>query len=147
MPCSHYYISPVFCMVSFPRISLLTATSAMGKSRSAVVCMAYLLRHQPNLTPQSALELIKEGRPLCEPNEGFMDQINIYHQMGCPDDVTGHPIYQRWLYRRDVEDSVACGRAPEMKSVLFEDEQHRRQEPSDRTTEIKCRKCRLVFPP
>lgn len=125
--------------------------SAMGKSRSAAICIAYLLHSQPKtMTPQSALAILRECRPLCEPNDGFMEQLNIYHQMGCPDDVTGHPLYSRWLYRREVEESVACGRAPEMKSVLFEDEQpHRPQEQgnNDRSTEIKCRKCRYAFIP
>ncbi|GCB23938.1 tyrosine-protein phosphatase yvh1 [Aspergillus awamori] len=117
---------------------------AMGKSRSATVCIAYMLSRQPSaLTPESALDIIRQNRPLCEPNPGFMEQLSVYHQMGCPDDVTSHPLYSRWLYRREVEESVACGRAPELKSVLFEDEQPRQsQEPAGRMTEIKCRKCR-----
>ncbi|KAL4906470.1 hypothetical protein BDW74DRAFT_176792 [Aspergillus multicolor] len=117
---------------------------AMGKSRSATVCIAYLLRRQRGvLTPQSALALLRESRPLCEPNPGFMEQLNAYHQMGCPDDVTSHQLYSRWLYRRDVEESVACGRAPEMESVLFEDEQpQQRADLATPATEIKCRKCR-----
>ncbi|KAJ5645824.1 dual specificity phosphatase [Penicillium lividum] len=117
---------------------------AMGKSRSATVCIAYLLHQQRSgLTPQSALEIIKQGRPLCEPNDGFMQQLELYHEMGCPDDVTAHPVYQRWLYRREVEDSVACGRAPELKTVRFEDEQPQRHQPEDNIeVEIKCRKCR-----
>ncbi|KAJ5812214.1 hypothetical protein N7474_008515 [Penicillium riverlandense] len=117
---------------------------AMGKSRSATICLAYLLHQQPGtLTPQSALAQLRECRPLCEPNDGFMEQLVLYHEMGCPEDVTSQPAYQRWLYRRDVEESVACGRAPEMKSVRFEDEQplHPQQE-ADRAVEIKCRKCR-----
>lgn len=74
-----------------------------------------------------------------------MEQLNLYHEMGCPDEVTDHPSYKRWLYRRDVEGSVACGRAPELKSVRFEDEQPvQSQDPTGRTVEIKCRKCRLV---
>lgn len=118
----------------------------MGKSRSAAVCIAYLLHRQPKTqTPESALALLREARPLCEPNEGFMEQLKIYHEMGCPDDdVTGHPLYNRWLYRREVEESVACGRAPEMNSVLFEDEQPHKPQDADRSTEIKCRKCRYV---
>lgn len=121
--------------------------SAMGKSRSATVCIAYMLHQQRSaLTPQSALAIIRESRPLCEPNDGFMEQLSLYHQMGCPEDVTSHPLYSRWLYRREVEESVACGRAPEMNNVLFEDEQpHRPQESTGRTTEIKCRKCRSVI--
>jgi dual specificity phosphatase 12 len=116
----------------------------MGKSRSATICIAYLLHRQPGaLTPQSALALVRETRPLCEPNDGFMEQLELYHEMGCPDDVIDHPLYQRWLYRRDVEESVACGRAPELKSVRFEDEQPMRsQESTSQTVEIKCRKCR-----
>lgn len=121
----------------------------MGKSRSATICIAYLLHKQRSaLTPQSALALIREARPLCEPNDGFMEQLNLYHEMGCPIEVTDHPVYQRWLYRREVEESVACGRAPELKSVRFEDEQPQRpqQNNADQTVEIKCRKCRLVSP-
>ena len=118
----------------------------MGKSRSAAICIAYLLHRQPGaLTPQTALALIRQSRPLCEPNDGFMEQLNLYHEMGCPDEVTDHPSYKRWLYRREVEGSVACGRAPELKSVRFEDEQPvQSQDATGRTVEIKCRKCRLV---
>lgn len=121
----------------------------MGKSRSAAICIAYLLHRQPKtLTLPAALALVRECRPLCEPNEGFMQQLDIYHQMGCPgDDVTGHPLYSRWVYRREVEESVACGRAPELSTVLFEDEQTQRPQEGDRSTEIKCRKCRYAISP
>ncbi|KAJ5907834.1 hypothetical protein N7495_000516 [Penicillium taxi] len=120
---------------------------AMGKSRSAAICVAYLLHQQRSaLTPQSALTIVKECRPLCEPNDGFMEQLALYHEMGCPDEFTDDPLYQRWLYRREVEGSVACGRAPEMKSVRFEDEQPiRSQENDGQTVEIKCRKCRRTL--
>ncbi|KAL2833391.1 protein-tyrosine phosphatase-like protein [Aspergillus cavernicola] len=117
---------------------------AMGKSRSATICIAYLLHCQRSaLTPQSALALLREIRPLCEPNSGFMEQLNVYHQMGCPEDVTSHPLYSRWLYNREVEGSVACGRAPEMESILFEDEQpQQRVDPTGQSIDIKCRRCR-----
>lgn len=121
----------------------------MGKSRSATICIAYLLHQQRSgHTPQSALDLVRQGRPLCEPNEGFMDQLELYHEMGCPEQVADHPLYQRWLYRREVEDSVACGRAPEMRSVRFEDELPQRVQDGDNdgsSVEIKCRKCRFVL--
>lgn len=74
-----------------------------------------------------------------------MDQLSLYHQMGCPESVLDHPLYSQWLYRREVEESVACGRAPEMNAVRFEDEHSNKQpESSNKMTEIKCRKCRLV---
>lgn len=120
----------------------------MGKSRSAAICIAYLMHQQPGaLTPQAALDIIRQSRPLCEPNDGFMRQLELYHEMGCPDTVSDNPIYQRWLYHRDVEESVACGRAPELKSVRFEDELpvQPAQNDSGRSMEIKCRKCRYVL--
>lgn len=116
----------------------------MGKSRSATICIAFLLHRDRHTTnPEAALALIREGRPLCEPNEGFMQQLALYHQMGCPDEVSGHSLYQRWLYHREVEESVACGRAPELDAIRFEDEQPVSAEAySEQVTEIKCRKCR-----
>ena len=81
-----------------------------------------------------------------------MEQLRIYHKMGCPDDVVTHPMYQRWLYQRVVEESVACGRGPELDEIRFEDDNSAR----DTTTaneasrgeggdvEVRCRKCRLV---
>lgn len=118
----------------------------MGKSRSATICVAYLLHRQPNaLTPERALAIVRKGRPLCEPNPGFMAQLALYHQMGCPNDITSHPLYQRWRSNRDIEESVACGRAPEIESVRFEDEISPPSATSaEKATEIRCRKCRLV---
>jgi dual specificity phosphatase 12 len=57
---------------------------------------------------------------MAEPNSGFMQQLELYHSMGCPADVSINPIYQRWLYQREVERSVACGQAPEI--IRFGDE-------------------------
>ena len=118
----------------------------MGKSRSAAICIAYLLNQQSNtLTPETALAILRETRPICEPNEGFMEQLSLYHQMGCPDDVTEHRLYQRWLFQREIEESIACGRAPSMKAVRFEDEVPGDQvDPTAQITEIRCRKCRWV---
>ncbi|KAM5469681.1 tyrosine protein phosphatase yvh1 [Microsporum audouinii] len=121
---------------------------AMGKSRSATVCIAYLLHREPGaLTPREALDLIRRTRPLCEPNGGFMEQLELYHQMGCPDNVVDHPVYQRWLYQRAVQDSVACGKGPELDEIHFEDQGMNTNatdggKTSGGGTEVRCRKCR-----
>ncbi|KKZ60258.1 hypothetical protein EMCG_05015 [[Emmonsia] crescens] len=119
---------------------------AMGKSRSATICIAFMLHREPDtLTPWGVLELIRRSRPLCEPNDGFQEQLELYHKMGCPTNVTDHPLYKRWVYERAVEESVACGRGPEIERVRFEDEHPEapsNTEASDQSTEIKCRKCR-----
>jgi dual specificity phosphatase 12 len=118
----------------------------MGKSRSATVCVAYLLHQQPTtLNPGTALEVIRRSRPMVEPNEGFMAQLWLYHRMGCPDDVENHPMYQRWVSHQEIELSAACGRGPEMNLVRFEDELSTGPiGTSGDTSEIRCRRCRSV---
>ncbi|KJZ79718.1 hypothetical protein HIM_01187 [Hirsutella minnesotensis 3608] len=70
---------------------------------------------------QAALDLIRSTRPMAEPNDGFMEQLELWWQMGCPADVETQPIYQRWAYKREVEQHVAVGQAP--SRLRFEDEQ------------------------
>lgn len=118
---------------------------AMGKSRSATVCVAYLLRQYPNHSVASALALLRQARPMVEPNPGFMAQLELYKDMGCPRDIDQHPQYQRWLYQRHVESAIAAGTAPE--TLRFEDEhdeETRKQELPGGKVELRCRKCRKV---
>ncbi|EEP80743.1 conserved hypothetical protein [Uncinocarpus reesii 1704] len=116
---------------------------AMGKSRSAAVCIAFLLHRDPTaMDPHGVLAILRQSRQMCEPNPGFMEQLLLYHQMGCPENVTDHPLYQRWLYQRAVEESVACGRGPELDEIRFEDQAADGTEENDKATEVRCRKCR-----
>lgn len=120
---------------------------AMGKSRSATICIAYLLHRQKSLDPESALELIRRTRALAEPNEDFMRQLWLYHGIGCPDDITNDPRYLRWTSHRQIELSAACGKAPEIDVVRFEDELPRDSGAyeGEKVTEIRCRKCRRML--
>lgn len=121
----------------------------MGKSRSATCVMAYLM-HKHHITPHEALAQCREARPLCEPNDGFMKQLEIYHAMGAPaDGIDESPAYQRWAYLREVELSRACGTAPEADKIRFEDEhvqqQHQNQQNQPAAhLELRCRKCRYA---
>lgn len=53
---------------------------AMGKSRSATLVCAYLM-WKYGLTPEQALVQLCEGRPICEPNEAFREQLEVYGNM------------------------------------------------------------------
>ncbi|KAK8237167.1 protein-tyrosine phosphatase-like protein [Phyllosticta capitalensis] len=123
---------------------------AMGKSRSATCVMAYLM-HKHHITPHEALAQCREARPLCEPNDGFVKQLEIYHAMGAPaDGIDESPAYQRWAYLREVELSRACGTAPEADKIRFEDEhvqqQHQNQQNQPAAhLELRCRKCRRAL--
>ncbi len=111
----------------------------MGKSRSATVVCAFLMQRY-GITPMEALSQIREARPFCEPNDGFMKQLELYHSMATPENVEETPAYQRWLYEREVEMSRACGQAPEAEKIRFEDEHDTGASEVD--FELRCRKCR-----
>jgi dual specificity phosphatase 12 len=113
----------------------------MGKSRSVTITIAYLLRQYPHHTVASALALIRESRPIAEPNAGFLAQLELYKEMGCPRDIENQPKYQRWLYKQEVDLALAANMAP--ATVRFEDEQtQEKREIGDREIELRCRKCR-----
>ena len=117
----------------------------MGRSRSAAFLIAYLLFTNSSLDPQSALGLIRQCRPFAEPNSGFISQLELYHRMQCPEDPDSSPLYQRWLYHRNVEASIAAGVAPEAKEIQF-GEVALTTSGSEESKEVKstwrCRRCR-----
>ncbi|XP_072496437.1 dual specificity phosphatase 28 [Notamacropus eugenii] len=48
-----------------------------GRSRSAAVCTAYLMRHG-GLSLEQAFQVVKKARPVAEPNPGFWAQLQKY---------------------------------------------------------------------
>jgi len=110
----------------------------MGKSRSATCVIAYLMQKY-NISASEALSYLRQARPFCEPNSGFMAQLELYGKMQTPEDVENSPAYQRWLYQREVELSRACNQAPDADKIRFEDE-HGGQNTAE--YELRCRKCR-----
>lgn len=111
----------------------------MGKSRSAAVVCAYLMQRY-HVGPAEALRRLREARPFCEPNDGFMAQLELYHRIGPSESLEDSPAYQRWLYVREVDASRACGQAPEAEKIRFEDEHEKDAAAAE--FELRCRKCR-----
>ncbi|KAF7541510.1 hypothetical protein G7054_g632 [Neopestalotiopsis clavispora] len=69
---------------------------AMGKSRSATIACAYLM-WKYGLSPSAALAQICEGRPVCQPNFGFMEQLSVYHHILTEEDATVRDkIMEQW---------------------------------------------------
>ncbi|KAM4894902.1 dual specificity phosphatase 28 [Sylvia borin] len=50
-----------------------------GRSRSAAICTAYLMRHR-QLPLKDAFEAVKTARPVAEPNAGFWAQLQRYEE-------------------------------------------------------------------
>jgi dual specificity phosphatase 12 len=69
---------------------------AMGKSRSATLVVAYLMwKYQ--LDPVTALEQLCEGRPVCDPNPGFKEQLEVWARMcKTEDEEEKRRIYEEW---------------------------------------------------
>ncbi|KAL8970682.1 MAG: hypothetical protein Q9183_001401 [Haloplaca sp. 2 TL-2023] len=126
---------------------------AMGKSRSATLIIAYLLSNQISQTPNEALLLLRQARPMAEPNPGFWSQLELYHRMHCPSDVISHPQYQRWCWEREKQRSAREGIPPGTEHIVFEDESasaHEKQVESGESgkeaiEEYRCRRCRTAL--
>lgn len=52
---------------------------AQGISRSATIILAYLIKHS-HMKPEDALVFLKSKRSCVEPNVGFMQQLEKFHQ-------------------------------------------------------------------
>ncbi|CZT18730.1 uncharacterized protein RCC_04574 [Ramularia collo-cygni] len=73
---------------------------AMGKSRSATIVCAYLM-FKYGVSPSKALEQLCEGRPVCEPNPGFQEQLRVYEKMlKAKDESERDGVYQHWIKNR-----------------------------------------------
>ncbi|KAL8689814.1 MAG: hypothetical protein Q9218_004599 [Villophora microphyllina] len=95
---------------------------AMGKSRSATLVIAYLLSASIAEAPTAALTLLRQCRPVAEPNTGFWSQLELYHRMHCPHDVVGNPQYQRWCWEMEKKRTLWAGLVPGSEHIVFEDE-------------------------
>ncbi|XP_075993664.1 dual specificity phosphatase 28 [Genypterus blacodes] len=51
-----------------------------GRSRSATICVAYLMKHR-RLSLNDALQKVKTSRHVINPNPGFMSQLERYQRV------------------------------------------------------------------
>lgn len=93
-------------MVSRAKVSMeysvikLTPNSAMGKSRSAAIVIAFLM-YKYGISPAEGLVQLREGREVCGPNLGFMEQLEVFYQMlRAGSEVSRQEIYQNWSETR-----------------------------------------------
>jgi len=75
-----------------------------------------------------------------------MQQLEMYYNMNAAINVEDLPIYQRWMYQREVRMSSECGQAPDADKIRFEDEHVAQdEEGSFAGEEFKCKKCRRTL--
>jgi dual specificity phosphatase 12 len=52
------------------------------------------------LAVSAVLGILRARRPVCDPNPGFLQQLEVYRTMGCPIDeqkMDVDPLYQEWV--------------------------------------------------
>ncbi|QIW99611.1 hypothetical protein AMS68_005129 [Peltaster fructicola] len=77
---------------------------AMGKSRSATAVTAYLMRKY-GYDRDTALAQLCEGRPVCFPNPGFMEQLAVWEKVLKTDsEDEAKAIYNDWQQNRFIGD-------------------------------------------
>ena len=73
--------------------------SLAGRSRSATVVAAYLMRRL-NIGVEKALEMIQKVRDV-DPNRGFREQLQVY--LDCNFEAnSSRAAYRHWQLRRDA---------------------------------------------
>jgi dual specificity phosphatase 12 len=73
---------------------------AMGKSRSAATVVAYLM-WKFGYGRDDALSQVCEGRPVCSPTPGFMEQLSVFQQMLLQENEgKKQQLYDDWLRNR-----------------------------------------------
>lgn len=91
-----------------------------GVSRSVTIVCAYLLHRaytssssdrSEKLSVDDAISTITKIRPSAGPNDGFLEQLEIYLASGC--EISNEkPLYRQWLLKKQAEGTTYTGMAP-----------------------------------
>lgn len=116
-----------------------------GVSRSVSFAAAYLM-YRYGLDLKTALHAIKRKRPVAQPNDNFMRQLQLYNEMGARYVDPNHKLYKQWLLQNSVQID------PTGNGILSDDGTYKKDEEKDlerMTPEEKaqvkvarCKKCR-----
>ncbi|KAJ4977672.1 hypothetical protein NE237_008452 [Protea cynaroides] len=122
-----------------------------GVSRSAAIITAYLMKTE-RLSQEDALESLRQSCEFVCPNDGFLEQLKMFEEMGFKVDLAS-PIYKRFrlnilgdLYNRGEKiDNSKFGADPGVPSEMVSSEA---SEPLNgevkSTPAYRCKKCRRV---
>ncbi|KAF7071730.1 hypothetical protein CFC21_076989 [Triticum aestivum] len=120
-----------------------------GVSRSATIITAYLMRTEQKSLDE-ALESLKEINESVCPNDGFLDQLKLFEEMGFKID-TSSPLYRRFRLKL-LGQSYKVGE--KIGNHVFEDDPGVARQPNpnqelsgkEKTlkTAYRCKKCRRI---
>ncbi|XP_030926243.1 dual specificity protein phosphatase 12-like [Quercus lobata] len=121
-----------------------------GVSRSAAIITAYLMRTE-HLSQEDALESLKQSCEFVCPNDGFIEQLKMFEEMGFKVDRAS-PIYKRFRlkvlgesYNRGEKiESSKFGADPGLATEVSSEVEVASNLGNNRTPAYRCKKCRRV---
>ncbi|KAJ7972119.1 putative Dual specificity protein phosphatase [Quillaja saponaria] len=121
-----------------------------GVSRSAAIITAYLMRTE-HLSQEDALESLRRSCEFVCPNDGFLEQLQMFEEMGFKVDHAS-PIYKHFrlkvlgeTYNRGEKiDSSKFGADPGMPTKVSSEGEAAPEVAKKRTPAYRCKKCRRV---
>ncbi|KAJ1395070.1 Tyrosine specific protein phosphatases domain [Sesbania bispinosa] len=122
-----------------------------GVSRSAAVITAYLMRTE-RLSQEDALESLRQSCEFVCPNDGFLEQLKMFEEMGFKVDQSS-PLYKRFRLKILGEnhfsglriDSSKLGADPGMPvEISSEVQEATKVESNNRRPTYRCKKCRRI---
>ncbi|EMR11183.1 hypothetical protein PNEG_00776 [Pneumocystis murina B123] len=108
-----------------------------GISRSTTIVGAYLMQRL-KISKEEAILYIKKVHPDAEPNPGFMEQLQLFHDCNY---VLNQEmkLYRQWLLKHKIYSSLQDKKVPEI-SLYSQDESIQNGQ-----IHLRCKKCRLVL--
>ncbi|KAJ6300651.1 hypothetical protein OIU76_021449 [Salix suchowensis] len=121
-----------------------------GVSRSAAIITAYLMKTE-QLSLEGALESLRQSCESVCPNDGFLEQLKMFEEMGFKVDHA-NPIYKRFrlkvlgeFYNRGEKiDSSKFGADPGVPTQVSSKEEASPDEEKKAIPAYRCKKCRRV---
>ncbi|GAB2218897.1 hypothetical protein Drorol1_Dr00002130 [Drosera rotundifolia] len=121
-----------------------------GVSRSAAIITAYLMKSE-GLSQEAALESLRQSCEFVSPNDGFLEQLKMFEEMGFKVDRSSY-IYKRFRlrvlgdsYNRGEKlDSSQLGADPASPERVTPDSEVSLEGDNNPTPAFRCKKCRRV---
>jgi dual specificity phosphatase 12 len=122
-----------------------------GMSRSATIVAAYLMYTQ-NIGVEQALEIIRKIRPDTQPNDGFLTQLEVFHQASFKITRSNKPTRMYYLARTVEEVMNGDGSLPDSASMFAKfpntpTDSHPATPAPIVRRRIRCKMCRYVLTP
>ncbi|KAL8493750.1 hypothetical protein ACS0TY_024793 [Phlomoides rotata] len=122
-----------------------------GVSRSAAIMTAYLMKSE-RLSQEDAIESLRQSCESVGPNDGFMEQLKMFEQMGFKVDRSS-PIYKRFRlkllgdsYNRGEKiDGSHFGSDPGLPAEIVSSHVETSSDKRGPTRGYRCKKCRRVI--